>query len=267
MKKTLNMNKNSFIDNYRISKDNADKAVQKHIDSIAPRVPLNLIRAMKYAVNSGGKRVRPVLLEWTAELGNPNDEILTSAMTAIEYIHSYSLIHDDLPSMDDDDFRRGKKTVHVKFGEAIAILAGDALLTESFSLLADTGDCRLVKVLAECSGAMGMVAGQAEDIQATADIEYINELKTARLFQAAAVMGAIVGGLSDKDVDKMSDYGINIGRAFQLKDDIMDNEASELAKVKKQAGLYNKKAKEMLRTFDKKEKLEELADFIIERKK
>ncbi len=221
-----------------------------------------LYEAMEYSLFSGGKRVRPVLLKWCAEIGSPRNDVLDKSITAIEYIHTYSLIHDDLPSMDDDDMRRGKPSLHRKFGEGMAILAGDALLTEAFFLLAKTGISSLSVELARSSGVKGMVGGQAADIKREQDKDYINKLKTASLFRAASVMGGIVGGAGEVLLDKLSNYGINLGMAFQLKDDLLDKDSSEQVKAQS----FVNSAKNAIGGIENTEKLVNLADFVIARK-
>ncbi len=264
------MNNNYFEELYRKEREYADNIVRENLTFISGEIPENLLRAMEYSLFSGGKRVRPILVKWSAELGKPAPKMLSRAMAAVEFVHTYSLIHDDLPSMDDDDFRRGKASVHKKFSEAVAILAGDALLTEAFFLLGDSGNSRMVKLLSDNSGARGMVGGQVLDIashRAASDFAYINELKTARLFKASAAIGAVAGGLDEDGVDKLSCYGINIGKAFQLRDDIMDNEASAEKKALEKALEFIEIAKETVKDFERNRNLIELADFIVKREK
>jgi geranylgeranyl pyrophosphate synthase len=198
----------------------------------------DLRRALKYTLVAPGKRIRSVLLLWCCELvsgsTNHNAEI---AAAAIEMVHTYSLIHDDLPAMDNDDFRRGQPTCHKAFGEATAILAGDALLTLAFEILAKKIDepgiaVRLIAQLAETAGPAGMIAGQIADLQAekTAGNEetlrYIHTNKTAKMFQCAAAMGAICGGANDEQFACLCEYGLKIGLGFQIADDILDVSAS-----------------------------------------
>ena len=212
-----------------------------------PGKPPVLQQAMLYSLFAGGKRIRPILALASYEAcgGNPAD-IVPYAST-LELIHTYSLIHDDLPSMDNDDLRRGKPTNHKIYGEAIAILAGDALLTEAFSILSDPSfsvtvqEANLLRALREiaaASGLNGMVAGQAQDILSEnlepdhETLEFIHMRKTATLIRASVMMGPILYG-SDKTVSgNLSAYGNNIGLAFQVIDDILDIEgdAEELGK-------------------------------------
>ncbi|MFH1415031.1 MAG: polyprenyl synthetase family protein [Elusimicrobiota bacterium] len=246
-------------------KELIDAIIKKELEKKISVIYHPLYEAMEYSVFSGGKRVRPILMKWAAEIGEPAEHVLDKSITAIEYIHTYSLIHDDLPSMDDDSVRRGKPTSHKKFGEAMAILAGDALLTEAFYLLSLTGRENLAFELARNAGCEGMVAGQAADINSEPDIDYINDLKTACLFRAAAVMGGIAGGLDKPSLDKLSEYGINLGRAFQLKDDLLDSEYTENRELQAKASNFVNAAKKALGTIPGTEKLKELSEYVVNR--
>jgi geranylgeranyl diphosphate synthase type II len=192
--------------------------------------------AIKYTLFAPGKRVRSALILWCCELVrgkiNHNAEI---AAAVIEMIHTYSLVHDDLPAMDDDDFRRGQSTCHKAFDEATAILTGDALLTLAFEILAKEIDepvvaVRLVRELAEAAGPAGMIAGQMADIKTTLnntqatknDLQTIHINKTAKMFRCAAVMGGVCGGAEKSQLDRLSEYGLKIGLGFQIADDILD---------------------------------------------
>ena len=198
----------------------------------------DLKEALSYVLDAPGKRVRSVLVLWCCELiggsMNRNAEI---AAAAIEMVHTYSLVHDDLPAMDDDDFRRGRPTCHKAFDEATAILAGDALLTFAFEILAKQVDepsvaVRLIAELAEAAGPAGMIAGQMADLKAekavgTEEIlEYIHINKTAKLFRCAAIMGAICGGANASQLRCLGEYGLKVGLGFQIADDILDVSAS-----------------------------------------
>lgn len=198
-----------------------------------PGVPDPLLRAMEYSLLAGGKRLRPVLcLVWAEMTGEPRENILPAA-AALECIHTYSLIHDDLPAMDDDDLRRGRPSSHKRFGEALAILAGDALLTEAFGLLlscAVPADRMLAagRELVRAAGAAGMVGGQVLDMQWTGgtatvgELSRMQELKTGAMIRASCVCGALLGGAGEADLARAADYGTHIGRAFQITDDILD---------------------------------------------
>ncbi|MBI5575940.1 MAG: polyprenyl synthetase family protein [Deltaproteobacteria bacterium] len=212
----------------------------RFIDVSVCRIPERLREAMEYSLSAGGKRIRPVvLLSAGSAVGGDEGDLLPFAC-AIEYIHTYSLIHDDLPAMDDDDFRRGKPSSHKEFGEATAILAGDALLTEAFrvageSPMASKNPGRAlaaVAVLARAAGAEGMVGGQQLDLQAEgkpADLsgkEEIDLRKTSALISAAARMGGILGGGNEAQVECLARYGRALGLLFQVTDDILDETGS-----------------------------------------
>ena len=210
-------------------------------------IPTPLRDAMEYALTSGGKRIRPVvLLSSGAAVGGQEKDLLPFAC-AVEYVHTYSLIHDDLPAMDDDDFRRGRPACHRAFGEAAAILAGDALLTEAFrvmgeSPLAGSDPSKAVRasaLLARAAGASGMAGGQMMDLRPAAGektmgpggaqasaIEEIDLKKTAALLSAAAAMGGVLGGGTGEQVECLSRYGRALGLLFQITDDILDETGS-----------------------------------------
>jgi geranylgeranyl diphosphate synthase type II len=210
--------------------------------------PFVLHEAMRYSLFAGGKRIRPILALASYEAcgGNPKD--IVPYATALELIHTYSLIHDDLPSMDNDDLRRGKPTNHKVFGEAMAILAGDALLTEAFLMLSNNPHSSslqlsdLIKIIREvslASGVHGMVGGQAldifsENIEPNKDtLNFIHLHKTAALITASVRMGAILANIKEKKLKALTEYGTGIGLAFQIIDDILDIEgnAEELGKT------------------------------------
>lgn len=203
--------------------------------------PASIHSAMRYSVFAGGKRVRPILCLEAARIFAANITPALHPACAIEFIHTYSLIHDDLPALDNDDLRRGKPTCHKKFGEAIAILAGDALLTLAFETIGLTpvpAEQR-VKILTEVASAAGtlngMVGGQVADLEAEgksvgADtLEYIHRSKTAALIRAAITAGALCAGAEDADVARLRRFGDTIGWAFQVTDDILDVEESSAA--------------------------------------
>jgi geranylgeranyl diphosphate synthase, type II len=209
--------------------------------------PPTIHRAMRYSVAAGGKRIRPILCVEAARLFTADVAGAVQTGCALEFIHTYSLIHDDLPALDNDDLRRGKPTNHKVFGEAMAILAGDGLLTLAFETLANApiDAARRVCAIAEISAAAGtvngMVGGQVADIEGErkpvdeAGLEYIHRSKTAALIRASIVAGAIAGGASDEDVERLRRFGENIGWAFQIVDDILDVEESS-ASLGKTAG-------------------------------
>jgi geranylgeranyl diphosphate synthase type II len=190
--------------------------------------PAILHEAMRYCVLNGGKRIRPILCIAAAEaFGTAAQKALQPAI-AVELFHCSTLIHDDLPCMDDDDLRRGMPTCHIKFGVANAVLTGDALMIQAFQILAESGNSKLSLELARAAGSCGVIAGQVEDLAAEnkepdADlIQFIHINKTATLIQAAVRMGAIAGGADLAELDVMSTFGHKIGLAFQIEDDILD---------------------------------------------
>ncbi|MEI7948002.1 MAG: polyprenyl synthetase family protein [bacterium] len=199
---------------------------------VAGTRPAELSEAMRHAVISGGKRLRPILCLAAAEAAGGKPEDAMPAACAVELLHTYTLVHDDLPCMDNDTLRRGQPTVWSKYGEAMAVLVGDALQTLAFETLARTtaspsSVAKLVSELAKAAGASGVIAGQVEDIQfadaPTHDIiNYVFQHKTADLFRAAVRLGGIAGHASDHDLQHLSIYGNNLGIAFQVIDDILD---------------------------------------------
>jgi len=223
-------------------------AVEDALDRLMPAAaapPPSIHEAMRYSVFAGGKRIRPILCLESARIFLPSftldDTPALHPACAIEFIHTYSLIHDDLPALDNDDLRRGKPTCHKKFGEATAILAGDALLTLAFETIAATPieAVRCVSILTEISAAAGtvngMVGGQVADIESEGQriapemLEYIHRSKTAALIRASITAGALCAGASGEDVARLRRFGETIGWAFQVTDDILDVEESSAA--------------------------------------
>jgi geranylgeranyl diphosphate synthase type II len=220
----------------------SDRAgIEEALDRLLPKEeahPASIHKAMRYSVFAGGKRIRPILCLEAAAMFSENPVAAVSAGCALEFIHTYSLIHDDLPALDNDDFRRGKPTCHKVFGEAIAILAGDALLTLAFQTLAfvpvePQRRLNILATIAQAAGTdRGMIGGQVADLEAekkTPDVgtlEYIHRSKTAALIRASIVAGGIAGGATNEDVERMKCFGENIGWAFQVVDDILDVEES-----------------------------------------
>lgn len=203
--------------------------------------PENLAKAMLYSLEAGGKRIRPLLLFAVINSFGKNPKHGLDAAAAIEMVHTYSLIHDDLPSMDDDDLRRGKPTNHKVFGEATAILAGDALLTLSFNMLAELPEesvpinvkLSLIKGLSKASGAAGMVGGQVADMEGEGrqltleQLEYIHINKTGKLLEYSIIAGAEIAGATEVQKNLLSKFAYHIGLAFQIRDDILDLEGTE----------------------------------------
>lgn len=202
--------------------------------------PGRLLEAMRYAALGPGKRLRPALVLAACECAGGSREQALPAAAAVEMLHAYTLVHDDLPAMDDDDERRGRPTVHIEFGEAIAVLAGDGLLTAAFGALADLGNNAgpAVAVLAQRAGVAELLGGQARDLALEqtpaaeidlAALEVVHAGKTGALFAACSELGAICAGASDDARDRMSRYGMAIGVAFQHADDRDDDEFAALA--------------------------------------
>jgi len=216
--------------------------------------PAVLHRAMRYSVMAGGKRLRPILCLAAAEAVGGQAQKARRPALALELLHTYTLIHDDLPCMDDDVLRRGKPTCHVAFGEANALLAGDALLTLAFEWLAGTippapyAPNRLILELARAAGSQGVVGGQVEDLSSEgkkpsrAAVNYIHLHKTADLIGAAVLIGGICGGASRSELKALAKYGEKAGLAFQITDDIL-NETSSRQKLGKAAGSDRKRGK------------------------
>jgi len=264
-----------------------------------------IVEAMRYSLFAGGKRLRPILCLAATEVVGGKRETALPVACALEMIHTYSLIHDDLPAMDNDDFRRGKPTNHRIFGEAIAILAGDGLLTEAFYLLSypdlleripPVQLVRISHLVAQAAGFRGMISGQVMDLEATGkeigleELKVIHDHKTGALIQVAMESGAIIGGGNEIEVEALKEYGTQIGLAFQIVDDILDIEGNpeEMGKNTgsdefQQKATYPKllglsKAKEMAQTCIKRgihalkpfgeraTPLRALAQYIIERR-
>ena len=280
-----------------------DTALERHLPSEAAP-PLTIHRAMRYSVMAGGKRLRPILVIAGAEAVGGAATMVMPTACALEMIHTYSLIHDDLPAMDDDDYRRGRLTNHKVFGDAIAILAGDALLTLAFRLIADNADLvsdprvirDVVAEIADAAGTIGMVGGQVVDIESEGKaisaetLEYIHRHKTAALIRASLRVGARLAGGDAKAVAAITEAGGDLGLAFQIVDDILDVEGSleELGKTagsderkqkatypgihgreasRRQAKMLIDRAKERLGVFGQRSApLLALADYVVERK-
>ncbi len=230
--------------------------------------PHHLLNAMRHGVLNGGKRLRPFLLCEVAKLFDGNPKAAMQVALAVECIHSYSLVHDDLPAMDDDDLRRGKPTVHKAFDEATAILAGDALLTLAFGLVASVEAIapetriKLITLLSKKAGAPGMVGGQVLDMQANGkprseiEITRMQAMKTGALISYACEAGALVAGASEEDRTRMRRYGENVGIAFQLADDLLD-EIGDAAVVGKTIGKDREQGKQTLAQIYGKRALED----------
>jgi geranylgeranyl diphosphate synthase type II len=223
-------------DFFNSQKGRIDKLLPTFIEKL--NAPETLKEAMQYSLTAGGKRIRPMLVLATINSFNRNESIGLEIACALEMIHTYSLIHDDLPAMDNDDFRRGRPTNHKVFGEALAILAGDGLLTYSFEMIADIDHpmittemkLELIKLFAKAAGPEGMVGGQVADMEgegkelSVEELEYIHHHKTGDLLTYSVEAGAILSGASDQDRKNLTAFARELGLVFQIKDDILDVE-------------------------------------------
>ena len=260
----------------------------------------NIYAAMAYSVFAGGKRLRPVLLLEACRMCGGDEDSAMPFACAMEMIHTYSLIHDDLPAMDNDDLRRGRPTSHIKFGEATAILAGDSLLNKAFETMAQSKSehaLKAISIIADSSGTEGMIGGQIVDMESEGkqiDIDtlrYMHSLKTGAIIRSSCTAGAVLGGGDEAAVKAMDEFATNLGIAFQIQDDILDVTGSEeelgkpigsdkvqgkstyvsllgLEKSAKMAAEYSAKAKAALAPFGKKaEFLLALTDYLTDRKK
>lgn len=276
-----------FKDKFDMYLSKIESYIEKYLDEFKKnQVDDNLFESMKYSLTSKGKRIRPIIMMAFYELcGGKSPEILKFAL-AIEMVHTYSLIHDDLPAMDNDTMRRGKPCNHVKFGEDIALLAGDALLTNAFDLISSVNESEIesskivkaIGILSQRAGAFGMVSGQAMDLQqdiskiSKDDILKIYNLKTANLISASAEMGAAAADTNDAYLSAAKNYGKNVGLCFQIIDDILDKESENIQKfggikeAKDYALELSNQAKNSLEIFEGDSKfLSELAASLLSR--
>ncbi|MEZ0324148.1 MAG: polyprenyl synthetase family protein [Hydrogenothermaceae bacterium] len=283
-----------ILEYLRKQTDFFNKKIEDFIPSGEPKI---LFDAIRYSLTAGGKRVRPILIVESAKSINLNIDInsFIEIPVACEFIHTYSLIHDDLPAMDDDDFRRGKPTCHKVFGEAIAILVGDGLLTHAFNLISSNRflePLKLIKViniLSEKVGIYGMVAGQAADIDKNfKDVNFIHTHKTAKFIEACCEIGGVIAYADESQLNSLRNYGYYVGMAFQIWDDILDEIGDEeklgkrahkdkekdkityplvygIEKSKEIAKDYVEKAIDSLKDIPNKTILEEIAKFIVSR--
>ncbi len=196
----------------------------------------NVMEAMNYSVLAGGKRLRPLLMYETYRMFGGTGEVVKPFMAAVEMVHTYSLVHDDLPAMDNDEYRRGKLTTHAKYGHAMGVLAGDGLLNYAFETAASAFDCGedtmrtagALRVLAKKAGIYGMIGGQAVDVQSSGGsvsrekLDFIYKLKTGALLEASMMAGAILAGASEEEVRTVEQIASDVGLAFQIRDDILD---------------------------------------------
>lgn len=224
---------NKLKDFIRKTADITDQTLQEILpsDTIHPE---SIHKLMRYSMFAGGKRIRPCLLIAVYEAcgGSIYDKQVKLTSAAVEMLHTFSLIHDDLPCMDDDDYRRGKPTAHKAFNEALAVLGGDALCIEAFEILSRTGRVDIIRELASALGTRGMIGGQVVDIESEGKnvtrevVEYIHNNKTAALICSSVRIGAMLANVSETDLEKFTSFGNNIGLAFQVVDDILDEEST-----------------------------------------
>ena len=274
--------------------------INSKLEGLLPFDDSLLSEAIRYSVLGGGKRLRPILVYLIGELGNAENDSLDILAGSLEIIHCYSLIHDDLPSMDDDDLRRGMPTTHKKYDEATAILAGDALQPFAFELvttinISDKNKLSIIKSLAQACGYQGMVGGQmkeihSRDIKDIKSLDMMHSQKTGRLIQCSIETAGILSDLSKQDIESLIEYGDKIGLAFQIQDDIIDIESPSTVSGKDQGsdvekdkltypsivGIENSKARAFDLAKEAKEKLQllerntdnlcKLADYIVSRK-
>ncbi|MBD3108087.1 polyprenyl synthetase family protein [Bacillus sp. AGMB 02131] len=229
----------SFRQFLQTHKELIEQELKKYIEQL--NAPAVLKEAMDYSLQAGGKRIRPMLVFSVLDALGKDTSIGLPVACSIEMIHTYSLIHDDLPGMDNDSLRRGKPTNHIVFGEANAILAGDALLTLSFGVLSEMNQTEvtaeqqiaIMQVIAQCAGAEGMIGGQTVDMASEGktisleELEYIHEHKTGKLLSASIITGAILGGADNDQLDALRKFSKHLGLAFQIRDDILDVEGNE----------------------------------------
>jgi len=274
--------------------------INRVLENILPRDDSILSSAMRYSVLNGGKRLRPILIYLVGELSGKDSDNLDILAGAIELVHCYSLIHDDLPSMDDDELRRGNPTTHKKFDEATAILAGDALQPLAFELISTINTSadnkiKMIKSLSKACGHMGMVGGQIKDIHSEKilnlkSLDLMHSEKTGKLIQSSIETSGILVGLSKSTIEALKEFGAKIGLAFQIQDDIIDIESPSslsgkdqgsdvikdkttypslvgLEQSKKRAIELSEEAKKILQPISKNtDNLSELADYIVSRK-
>lgn len=231
----------SLADMMRSWKDLIDQSLDHYLGERLD-CPARLKEAMRYSIFAGGKRLRPVLVLMAADACQGPIDVALPAACAVEMVHTYSLIHDDLPAMDDDELRRGRPTCHCQYDEATAILAGDGLLTLAFDVLSEMSPASVglqcVRELAHAAGAAGMVGGQMDDLHRESEggiqwLESLHRRKTGALLTCSLRMGATVAGASSLQLEQLTQYGLNIGLAFQIADDLLDVEG-DVEKVGKQ---------------------------------
>lgn len=260
-----NLNKSQFMEELQQKVEHINNVLEKFLPVEEGQQRI-IFEAMNYSVRAGGKRLRPILMEETYHMFGGSSAVIEPFMAAIEMIHTYSLVHDDLPAMDNDEYRRGKKTTHAVYGEAMGILAGDALLNLAYETaakafdmeVADTRVARAFAVLAKKAGVYGMVGGQVVDVESEKSddcpitrekLDFIYRLKTGALIESSMMIGAILAGASSDEVSRVEQIAAKLGLAFQIQDDVLDV-TSTLEVLGKPVGSDEKNNKATYVTFE-----------------
>jgi len=260
-----NLNKSQFMEELQQKVEHINNVLEKFLPVEEGQQRI-IFEAMNYSVRAGGKRLRPILMEETYHMFGGSSAVIEPFMAAIEMIHTYSLVHDDLPAMDNDEYRRGKKTTHAVYGEAMGILAGDALLNLAYETaakafdmeVADTRVARAFAVLAKKAGLYGMVGGQVVDVESEKSddcsitrekLDFIYRLKTGALIESSMMIGAILAGASSDEVSRVEQIAAKLGLAFQIQDDVLDV-TSTLEVLGKPVGSDEKNNKATYVTFE-----------------
>lgn len=260
-----NLNKSQFMEELQQKVEHINNVLEKFLPAEEGKQRI-IFEAMNYSVRAGGKRLRPMLMEETYHMFGGSSAVIEPFMAAIEMIHTYSLVHDDLPAMDNDEYRRGKKTTHAVYGEAMGILAGDALLNLAYETAAkafdmEVADARVARaftVLAKKAGVYGMVGGQVADVESEKSddcpitrekLDFIYRLKTGALIESSMMIGAILAGASSDEVSRVEQIAAKLGLAFQIQDDVLDV-TSTLEVLGKPVGSDEKNNKATYVTFE-----------------
>ncbi len=260
-----NLNKSQFMEELQQKVEHINDVLEKFLPAEEGQQRI-IFEAMNYSVRAGGKRLRPILMEETYHMFGGSSAVIEPFMAAIEMIHTYSLVHDDLPAMDNDEYRRGKKTTHAVYGEAMGILAGDALLNLAYETAAkafdmEVADARVARaftVLAKKAGVYGMVGGQVVDVESEKSddcsitrekLDFIYRLKTGALIESSMMIGAILAGTSSDEVSRVEQIAAKLGLAFQIQDDVLDV-TSTLEVLGKPVGSDEKNNKATYVTFE-----------------
>lgn len=260
-----NLNKSQFMEELQQKVEHINDVLEKFLPAEEGQQRI-IFEAMNYSVRAGGKRLRPILMEETYHMFGGSSAVIEPFMAAIEMIHTYSLVHDDLPAMDNDEYRRGKKTTHAVYGEAMGILAGDALLNLAYETAAkafdmEVADARVARaftVLAKKAGVYGMVGGQVVDVEGEKSddcpitrekLDFIYRLKTGALIESSMMIGAILAGASSDEVSRVEQIAAKLGLAFQIQDDVLDV-TSTLEVLGKPVGSDEKNNKATYVTFE-----------------